>query len=134
MAAPAATLLPPPAHQIAEQVVEDIRHRRCEFGSETLRVAGAATALERRMTKLIVGRALGRVFQHFVGFGQFLELLLGSLVAGIGIGMVLLGELAKRALELGFGRATLKPENLVIVTFGHGRLSFHASSYCCRAL
>ncbi len=60
----------------------------------------AATALEGGMTELVIGRALLRVLQDLIGLGDFLELVLRLLVARVLVGMMFLGELAKRGFEV----------------------------------
>ena len=45
---------------------------------------------------LVVLLALGFVAQHVVGRADFLEPLLGSVVAGVGVGMAAAGQLAIR--------------------------------------
>ena len=60
----------------------------------------AHAAFEGRVAEAVIGGALLRVLQHVIGFVDFLEFVLGRLVAGIGIGMILLGELAEGALQL----------------------------------
>ena len=54
----AAAALAAPAHDIAEEVVEDVGHRRAEAVAHA---AGAAALLEGRMTITVIGRALLRV-------------------------------------------------------------------------
>ena len=55
------------------------------------RPAAAHAVFKGLMAETVVGRLLLRVFQHVIGFVHFLELGLGILVAGIGIGMEFLG-------------------------------------------
>src|SRR5262245_15166642 len=57
--------------------------------------------------------------EHGIGFGRFLELLFGDLVAGIAIGMVLERELAIRALDFLVGGRPRNAEYLVVVAFAH---------------
>ena len=71
------------------------------------------------MAEAIIGRLLLRVLQDIIGFVDFLELVLGRLVARIGIGMKLLGELAKGALQLALIGAFVNAQDLIIVAFGH---------------
>jgi hypothetical protein len=58
-------------------------------------VAGATGSIERGVAELIVGRALLRVLQGLIGLVQFLELVLGVLVALVAVGMTVLGEPAE---------------------------------------
>ena len=57
-------------------------------------------AVECGVAELVVGRALLRVLQDLVGLVQLLELLLGGLVAGIAVGVAVLGEPAERRLDV----------------------------------
>jgi hypothetical protein len=87
--------------------------------------AGAASArpnsrLEGRMTEAVVSRPLLRIFQDVVGLVDFLEPVLGGLVARLCIRMILLGELAEGALQLLLVSGPPHPKNFVIVAFGHG--------------
>ena len=70
------------AHHVAEQVVEDVGHRRGE-------AVVHAALLERGVAVAIVSRALLRVRQMLVGLVEFLEASLGLLVAGMPVGMAL---------------------------------------------
>ena len=65
----------PSAHELAEQVIEDVGHRGGEVGPEA---AGAAAAvLECGVAEVIVGGALLRILQDLVGLVQLLEAHLG---------------------------------------------------------
>ena len=57
--------------------------------------------------------ALVLVAQHVIGRGQFLETLLGFLVAGMGVGMVLLGQAAEGLFDLGLRGALGHAQSLV---------------------
>src|ERR1019366_2669891 len=68
----------------------------------------------------IVALTLLRVTQDGVGLAHLLELLLGSLVTLVAVGVKLHGELAVRAFQLlGFGVA-LDTEDLVVVALDRG--------------
>ena len=69
--------------------------------------------------KLIIELALFRVFQHLVGFIDFLELFLGLLVAGVEVRVIFAGQplVGPRNL-LGSGRA-VHLEELVIIFVGY---------------
>ena len=92
------------AHEVAEQVVEHVGEAG-EVEARARRTAAAAAhpLLERLMAELVVGRLLLGVAQDLVGLVDLLELGLGRLVPGIAVGVILLGHLAKRVLELGLG-------------------------------
>src|SRR5271156_3566686 len=73
------------------------------------------------MSKLIVSLPLGRIRQHLIRFGAFLELDLGFLfsVAVIAIWMILHRQSAIRPLDLVTGGGARDAQNLVIVTFSY---------------
>ncbi len=73
------------------------------------------------MAKAIIGGALLIVFEDVVSFGEVLELLLGTLVAGIAVGVILHRELAISPLELVGARRFGDAEDLVKVLFSHDR-------------
>ena len=99
----ALALAAPAAHELAEQVVEDVGHRGGEVGPEA--AAAAAAAVERGMPEVVVGRALLRVLQDLVGLVDLLEAQLGARVAGIAVGMEFLGEPPVSRLQLLLARA-----------------------------
>ena len=122
MAAALARTATAAAHELAEQIIEDVGHRGREVGTEAARSAAARTthaALESRMSELIVGSPLLLIFQRFVGFVDFFEFVLGVLVAGIAVGMVFLGEPTVGRLQILFGSVPLNAENFIIVALGH---------------
>ena len=100
LAAGAAGLAAPGAstHHLAEDVVEDVGHRRGEVAAESARSRPAAV-LEGRMAEPVVGGPLLRVLQHFVGFAELLELHLRLGITRIAVGVILHGELAKRTFQ-----------------------------------
>src|ERR1700719_3861249 len=125
--APASAAAPPP-HHIAEKVVENIRHRRCETiasGSETAMFEGG-------MTVAIVSRPFLRIRQGLVGFVQFLELNFGFRIAGVAVGMTLHRRLAESRFHLGVRAAFGNAENFVIVP-SHHRAS-RSNPYARRSL
>ncbi|MNG02380.1 hypothetical protein D3C84_854060 [compost metagenome] len=69
------------------------------------------------MAVLVVGGALARVGQHFVGLVGLLEFLLGRLVARIAVRVVLHRQAAIGLLQLGLTGAALDTEDFVKVTF-----------------
>ena len=76
-------------------------------------------AVEGGVAELVVGGALLRVLQGLVGLVQLLELVLGGLVAGIAVGMAVLGEPAEGRLDVLLARPPGKPQHLVVVALGH---------------
>ena len=106
------------AEEIAENVGEDFLEALGEFEAEAV----ALRSLEGGVTVAVILRATFRVGQHLVGFVEFLEALLGLLVAGIAVGMKLDREAAVGFLEIFLAGAAVDSENLVIVAFfGLGR-------------
>ena len=81
--------------------------------------APPAAVLEGGVAELVVGGALLRVLQDLVGLVQLLEADLGALVAGIAVGVKLLGEPPVGGFELLLARAPGEPECLVVVALGH---------------
>ena len=88
----------PPAH--AEQIVEDIGEGRGEIGAETVRCAHAAAMLEGGVAEAVIGRAFVGILEDLVGFVDFLEPVLGILVAGMTIRMALHRLLAEGGLDI----------------------------------
>jgi hypothetical protein len=107
----------PAAHELAEEIVEDVRHRRGEVRAEP---AGSPTGpLECRVTELVVGGTLLRVLQDLIGLGDFLEALLGPGIARIAVRMALLGQLAKSRFKVLLAGLPRQSEDFVIVAPGH---------------
>ena len=71
------------------------------------------------MAELIVSRALFIVLQNFVSGGYFLELMLALGVALISVGVILLGQLAIRAFDVGGGGIALHTQHVIKVGLGH---------------
>src|SRR4029077_14800711 len=94
----------PAAH--AEQVVENIGKRGGEFGTEAGRAAAPAV-LERGMAEAVVGRALVRILEDLVGFVDFLEAMLGVLVARMAIRVALHRLLAEGGFDVTVGSGAL---------------------------
>src|ERR1700722_139637 len=69
----------------AENAFEQIGKRGAELSAETGRPATAHALLEGGVAETIIGRALVRVLQDLIGFVDFLEAMLGVLVARITI-------------------------------------------------
>ena len=105
----------PAAHDVAEQVVENVGHR----GGEAVAHAAAAALLERGVAEAVVGRALLRVGEVLVGFVELLEPRLGLLVAGIAVGMARHRRLAEGGFQFGLGGGLGDAQDFVEVAFGH---------------
>ena len=65
--------------------------------------------------KLVVQSALFRVFEHFIGFVDFLKLLLCQLVAGVEVGVVFAGQLFVSLGDLLGLRCALYSQKFVII-------------------
>ena len=82
--------------------------------------SGTAARGERRVAILIVGSAFLRVGKHLVGFAEFLELFLRSLVAGVFVRVIFDGQLAVGLLDvLDAGIVRDAQHFVVIVEGGH---------------
>src|SRR5581483_2171931 len=119
---------PGPAEEVAEQVAEaaHVAGLEADVTPEAARTAEAAGARpgERvrrpgghHVADLVVLLPLGGVAEDVVGGGDVLELLLRLLVPGVGVGVVLLGQLAVGARDVLLGRPLLEPEHGVVVLF-----------------
>src|SRR5262249_54824570 len=118
----AAVLAPsaPSAHELAEQVVEHVGEGRGEVERMTAAAACSAHALlERGMTEAVIGGALVAVLEDVVGLVQFLEAVLGGVVAVIAVRMMILRELAEGALDLLDRRGLLDTQDFVITALRH---------------
>src|SRR6202008_1707006 len=102
--APAAAAATAATH--AEEIVEDVGESRGHVTEAAGRPRSAAV-LEGRMSEAVIGCALVRVLEDFVGLVDLLETSLAALVAGIAIGMPFHRELAERRLQLGIARGAL---------------------------
>src|SRR6185312_12399545 len=102
----------PAPHHVAEQIVENVRHRRRKAVVHPALVEGG-------MAVTVVGRALLGVGEMLVGFVQLLEARLGLLVARMPVGVTLHRRLAEGGLEFGVGRCFGNAEGLVEIALGH---------------
>src|SRR6202035_4923644 len=75
--------------------------------------------LERGMAIAIIGGALVRVFEDLVGLVDFLEAMLGVLVAGIAIGMAHHRLLAEGGFDVTVSCSALDRERFVVAALGH---------------
>src|SRR6185437_1651989 len=119
-----------PAAAAVEHFFENVTEHRAEveaLGIEAARPAGTLAALECRRTVAVVGRTLVGILQDVVGVIEFLELLLGVLVAIVAIRMMLHGELAKGLLDVVGARRPTDAQHLVVV-LRHDPLRFPASA------
>src|SRR5262249_17145652 len=107
----------PASRRHSENAFEQVGECRAEIGAETR--AAAHAMLERGMTKPVIGGALVRVFEDLVGFVDFLETVLGRLVAGIAIRMVLHRIFAKGSFNFAVARRAVDCQGLVIAALGH---------------
>src|SRR5690606_1952537 len=118
--AAAATGTAPAAPTTApEQAAEDVADVADVFEAEPARAAGTAAGEAGRggpeAAHLVVLLAPLGVADHVVGGGDLLEPLLGGGVAGVGVGVVLAGQLPVRALDLLGGGRLRHAEDPVVV-------------------
>src|SRR5574337_637747 len=92
-----------------ENVVEDATESRLEAPEPLEATAGPGR------TEPVVGLPLVGVAQHFVGFADLLEALLGGWISRILVGVVLVGQLAVGLLNLLGPGVAVDPQNLVVV-------------------
>ena len=112
LSAPGLTTASPAAHHVAEQVIENIGHRR-------RKAVAHAALIEGRMAVAVVGRALLSVRQMLIGFVELLEPRLGLLVAGMPIGVALHGRLAEGGLQFGVARRFGNAQSFIKIALGH---------------
>ena len=112
-------LAAPSAHELAEHFVEDVGKPAC--GEAEIPWPSPTALFEGGMAEAIIGSALLIVFEDVVGFVEVLELLLGTLVASVAVGVILHCELAISPLELVGVRRFGDAEDLVKVLFSHDR-------------
>ena len=123
---------PPSAAPAAEQPAEEVAEV-----AQVVDPEGAAAGTRRRRSPppkppaagpeaadLVVLLALVGVTEDVVGGGDLLEALLG---AGVGVGVVLLGQLPVGAGDLLVGRRRTRPQDLVVVLFEPFALGGHGS-------
>jgi len=113
-------------HATAEQALEEVAELRAVRAAEPgeVRAARAAVRAGRDLPGVavrVVHLALLGVGQHGVGLADLLEPLGGLVVTGVLVGVVLLGELAVRALDVAFGGAPRYAQRVVIVFVRHQR-------------
>ena len=104
-AAGRARLAAPAAAHRAEHLLEDVGKPARKAAAEAEIAGTAAAVLERGMAEPVIGGALLIVLQDVVGLVDFLEFLLGRLVARIAVRVILHRQLAVGPLQLvGIGR------------------------------
>ena len=77
------------------------------------------------VSPLVIFCTLVGVAQYIVGFGSFLEFLLGFLVAGILVGVILQRQFTVSFFKLIGGGVFLYTEYFVIISFFHKSGSFN---------
>src|SRR5216683_5803744 len=125
---PAAARRPGGTGEDVAQVAQVLEADPPAAGPSPTGATGATEPAEARtehLPKVVVLLAGLGVAQHVVGVGDLLELLLGRRVAGVGVRVVLLRQLAVGLLDVGLGRALLDAEGGVVVlvrplALGHG--------------
>src|SRR5690606_5539855 len=103
--------MPAPAHDVAKDILEDIRKAAAIEAART-----HPAILESRMAEAVIGRPLLRIAQGFVGFVDFLELLLRLHIARVAVRMIFHGELAESALQFFFIGVSRHAERLVKIS------------------
>ena len=81
--------------------------------------AAAHAALEGLVAEPVIGRLLLRVLQDVIGLVDFLELGFRRLVARVGVGVKLLGELAIGGFQILLVSRLADAQNFVKVALGH---------------
>ena len=120
-AALAGLLAAPAAHELAEHLLEDVG--KAAGGLETAALAAApCSVLEGAMAEAVIGGALLIVLQDVIGFVDFLEFVLGRLVARIAIRMILHGQRTIGLLELIGVRLARDAERFIVILFCHRSL------------
>ena len=76
------------------------------------RRAAAHAVLECGMAETVIGGALVRVLEDLVGLVDFLEAMLGVLIAGIAVRMTLHRQLAEGGFDVGIARGALDRRRL----------------------
>ena len=111
------------AEEFAEnvsQVAEAVKPAESGTAKACAAVASAARAevgVNSGKTVLVVPRALVSVGQDFVGFPGLLEFFLGSLVAGVTVGVVLHGGLAVGLLYVVGAGILADAQHLIVISF-----------------
>src|SRR5262249_31363078 len=103
---------PPPAG--ARELLGELREVEAALAERIAAAEGLAP-------EAVVLLALLLVAQNGVGLGDLLELVLRFLVPLVLVGVVLLGEVAIRLLDLFVSSVFLDPEDVIVVLLGHGR-------------
>ena len=103
------------AHHVAEQIVENVGHRR----GEAVAHAADAALLEGGVAVAIVCRPFLRVRQGLVGLVDLLEACFRLLVARMAVRMATHRRFAEGGLQVALGRRLGYPQDLVEVPFRH---------------
>src|SRR5260370_29489762 len=103
---------------LAEDVAENVAERLGK-PAKTLRACSGRARIDARMPVLIVGRALLRIREHFVGLFDLLETLFRVLAVRIAVRVVLHRKLAISLLDLVAARIFRDTHNLVVIPFRH---------------
>ena len=98
----------------AEEIAEDVAEILKDAGIET-GCSGSGT--DAGVSEAVIAGALLLVRQNGVGLAALLEFFLRVRVVGIAVGMVLHGQLAVSALDLGVGGRTADAQHFVVVAF-----------------
>src|SRR4029079_5173171 len=82
----------------------------------------ADTAFASGMAEAVIGRAALRILQRLVGLVEFLETVLGGVVAVAALGVAFLGQTAKGGLHLPVGGPSRYTKDIVIISLCHSPL------------
>ena len=108
------------SHELAEQVVEYLRHRGREVVAEPVaRAIGSHRSIESGVAELIVSRAFLRVLQRLVSLVDLFEIDFGCGVSRILIGMKLFREPPESAFDFVIGCALFQAEHFIVIAL-HG--------------
>ena len=105
------------AEEGGENVAQIHIIKAAEAAAKAAAATGPEVGIHPCMAVLVIALALRGVTQHLVGLVDLLELGLGLLVAGIQVGVVLLGQLAVGLLDLIIRGGAVYAQHLVVISF-----------------
>ena len=107
-------------HEVAKQILEHIRKRRCKIALSAIAGTPATTtAFKSRVAIAVIGRFLGVILQDVIGFVHFLELRLGLRIVGIAVRVQFFRLAAIGFLQLVSRRPFGGTQNIIKVTLCH---------------
>ena len=105
------------AEEGGENVAQIHIIKAAEAAAKAATATGSKVRIHPCMAVLVIALALRGVAQHLVGLVDLLEPGLGLLVAGIQVGVVLLGQLAVGLLDLIVRGGAVYAQHLVVISF-----------------